>query len=197
MDMTSSFQVMERPCKKLVKTKKRSTSSSTCLFTMRDPKGALRDPEDAVLKSVMNARVQLLLRFMYASLQIIISVMSVLRVWIITSCQHYLPCRKMRSILDALVSTTLSLIDLHHRLSVKWFDNDGIVDSPTIWIDRGVSENGLGTYILLVCDLDVDRVSRGICIALGRTIPFIGDYPLLGRSSSSSSLVSQPTQRRK
>jgi len=40
-----------------------------------------------------------------------------------------------------------------------------------------VSENGLGTYILLVCDLDIDRVPRGICIALGRKMPFIGNYP--------------------
>ena len=154
----------------------------------------MRDPEDAVLKSMMNARVQSLLRFTYASLQIITYVMSVLRVWIImlsvlrvwivTSCQHYLSCGKMRFILDALVSMTLSLIDLRLRMSVKWC-YDGIVDSPTISIDRGVSENGLGTYILLVCDLDIDRVSRGICSALDRTIPFIGDYPLLGRSSSS------------
>jgi len=151
---------------------------------MRDPEDALRDPEDAMLKSVMNARVQSLLRFTYASLQIIISMMSVLRVWIVTSCQHYLPCGKMRFILDALVSMTLSLIDLRLRMSVKWC-YDGIVDSPTISIDRGVSENGLGTYILLVCDLDIDRVSREVCITLGRTIPFIGNYPLLGRSSSS------------
>jgi hypothetical protein len=189
MDMTSSFRVMERPYDKLVKTEMQSTSSSTRLSTMRDPVNALRDPEDAVIKSVMNARVQSLLRFTYASLQIIISVivMSVLRVWIVTSCQHYLPCGKMRSIFDALVSTTLSLIELQFRMSVKWFD-DGIVDSPTILIDRGVSENGLGTYILLVCDLDIDRVSREVCITLGRTIPFIGNYPLLGRSSSSLAL---------
>jgi len=177
MDMTSSFQVMERPYENLVKTEERSTSSSTRLSTMRDP-------EDAVLKSVTDSRVQSLLRFTYASLQIITYVMSVLRVWIVTSCQHYLSCGKMRFILDALVSMTLSLIDLRLRMSVKWC-YDGIVDSPTISIDRGVSENGLGTYILLVCDLDIDRVSRGICSALDRTIPFIGDYPLLGRSSSS------------
>jgi len=100
MDMTSSFQVMERPYRKLVKTEKQSTSSSTRL-------SAMRDPEDAVLKSMMNARVQSLLRFMYACLQIITYVMSVLRVWIVTSCQHYtddltIASKNPKAITDAL-----------------------------------------------------------------------------------------------
>jgi hypothetical protein len=148
MVTTSPFNVMESPLKEQIENEKQGTSSSTRLSKTKDAHGSL-------FKRMTDAGVQSLLCSTHVSLQILISVLSS----IVTSLRNYPSCGRLRNMFDPLMSTALLVRDIHLRRFVRWIIER--MGSPTISIDRGVSENGLVTHILPLCGLDIDGIFRG------------------------------------
>jgi hypothetical protein len=159
---TSPFHVMESTIKEPIENEKQSTSSSARLSKMKDA-------HDSLFKRMTDAGVQSLLCFAHVSLQILISVLSS----IVTSLRNYPSCGRLRNIFDPLMSTALLVRDVHLRRFVRWINDS--MGSPTILIDGGVSEGGLGTHILPLCDLGINRIFRGTrCRQQDNS--FIGSY---------------------
>jgi hypothetical protein len=156
---------MESPLKEQIENEKQGTSSSTRLSKTKDAHGSLfkRMTDHAGV-------VQSLLCFtQHVSLQILISVLSSM----VTSLRNYPSCGILRNTFDPLISTALLVRDIHLRKFVRWINES--MGSPTISIDRGVSENGLVTHILPLRDLGIDGIFRGTrCRQQDHS--FIGSY---------------------